>query len=211
MNDKNGRQAHWQKVWTSKAPEDVSWRQDDPVMSLALIEAAGLSRNAAIIDVGGGASLLADRLLERGYLHVAVLDIAEAALAHAAERLGPLGDDIIWIESDVLHWKPVPGLFDLWHDRAVFHFLTNATEQAVYVSVMTRALGPGATVVLATFAPDGPEKCSGLPVCRHDGASLSALLGEHFRLEEERREDHLTPSGAVQKFLWCRFTLVDSP
>lgn len=205
MTDSARRQAHWQKVWSSKAPEDVSWHQDDPAVSLALIEAAGLSRNAAIIDVGGGASVLVDRLLERGYLHVAVLDVAEAAFAHAAERLGPLGDEVIWIEADILHWKPVPGLFDLWHDRAVFHFLTASADQAAYVEVMRRALGPEGQAVIATFAPDGPEKCSGLPVLRHDGDSLAALLGDDFRLVEERREEHTTPAGAVQNFLWCRF------
>ncbi|WP_096700420.1 class I SAM-dependent methyltransferase [Magnetospirillum sp. 15-1] len=204
----SGAATHWQTVWTTKQPEEVSWYQDDPAPSLAMITAAGLRRDAAIIDVGGGASVLVDRLLERGYVHVAVLDIAEAALRQAAERLGPMGDDVTWIEADVLGWRPVPGLFDLWHDRAVLHFLDQPADQARYVEVMKAALGPGATVVLATFAPDGPQKCSGLPVCRHDAASLAALLGPDFRLVEEARHEHVTPGGNVQKFQWCRFVRV---
>lgn len=199
---------HWQNVWTTKQPEEVSWHQDDPVLSLAMIRAASLRRDAAIIDVGGGASCLADRLLDLGYVHVAVLDISGAALQQAAERLGPLGDDVAWIESSVLDWRPVPGLFGLWHDRAVLHFLTDPADQARYVAVMKAALGPEATVIIAAFAPDGPEKCSGLPVRRHDAASLSALLGPDFLLVEEMRQDHVTPGGKVQKFQWCRFLRV---
>ncbi|BAE50024.1 class I SAM-dependent methyltransferase [Paramagnetospirillum magneticum] len=201
----SGTATHWQNVWTAKQPEEVSWHQDDPAPSLAMIAAAGLRRDAAIIDVGGGASVLVDRLLERGYVHVAVLDIAEAALGQAAERLGPLGDDVTWIEADVLAWRPVPGLFDLWHDRAVLHFLTDPGDQARYVEQMKAALGPEATVILATFAPEGPETCSGLPVRRHDVASLCALLGPEFRLVEETRQDHVTPAGKVQAFQWVRF------
>lgn len=196
---------HWQSVWTSKQPDEVSWHQDDPAPSLAMIEAAGLRRDAAIVDIGGGASLLVDRLLERGFLHVAVLDLAEAALTRAAERLGPLGDDVTWIAADVLDWRPVPGLFDLWHDRAMLHFLTDPADQARYVEVMTAALGPEGQAVIATFAPDGPERCSGRPVRRHDAASLSALLGPGFRLAEAFRQEHRTPGGAVQSFHWSRF------
>lgn len=207
----SGAASHWQNVWTTKQPDEVSWYQDDPEFSLAMIRAASLRRDAAIIDVGGGASLLVDRLLELGYVHVAVLDIAGAALQIAAERLGPLGDDVTWIESAVLDWRPVPGLFDAWHDRAVLHFLTEPADQARYVEVMKTALGPDANVILATFAPDGPEKCSGLPVCRHDAASLSALLRPDFRLVEEARQDHVTPGGNVQKFQWCRFIKPTSP
>jgi SAM-dependent methyltransferase len=199
------RKDHWEKVWTTKAPDVVSWFQDDPSPSLEMIKAAGLRRDAAIVDVGGGASLLVDRLLEQGYVHVAVLDVSGAALRVAAERLGPMGDDVTWIESDITSWEPVPRLFDLWHDRAVLHFLTDPAEQQVYVQVLKRALGPEATVILATFAPDGPEKCSGLTVCRHDGASLSALLGADFHLLEEQRQVHTTPGGSAQNFVWCRF------
>lgn len=202
------RRQHWQQVWTTRSPEEVSWFQDDPAVSLEMIQAARLRRDAAIIDVGGGAATLVDRLLERGHVHVAVLDVAEAALRHAAERLGPLGDEVGWIEADVLSWSPVPGLFDLWHDRAVFHFLRTPEEQAAYVAVMRRALGPDATVIIAAFAPDGPERCSGLPVARHDAASLSAVLGEQFRLEDSRIVPHTTPGGATQMFQWCRFVRI---
>jgi SAM-dependent methyltransferase len=205
----NAAATHWQDVWSRKHAEEVSWYQDDPTLSLAMIRAAGLRRDAAILDVGGGASALAERLLlDHGYVHVAVLDIAEAALAQNAERLGPLGDDVSWICADVLDWRPVPGLFDLWHDRAVLHFLTDPADQSRYVAVMKHALGPDATVILATFAPDGPETCSGLPVCRHDAAGLAAILGPDFRLVEECREGHVTPGGAVQKFCWARFLRV---
>ncbi|OAN46691.1 SAM-dependent methyltransferase [Paramagnetospirillum marisnigri] len=199
------RKTHWQSVWTTKDHEETSWFQDDPTPSLEMIEAASLRKDAAIIDVGGGASHLVDRLLERGCVHVAVLDVAEAALHQAAERLGPMGDDVTWIVSDVLDWRPVPGLFDLWHDRAVFHFLRDPGEQAAYVAVMKRALGPEATVIIAAFAPDGPEKCSGLPVVRHGEQSLARILGPEFRLVEHRRQEHQTPMGNIQHFTWCRF------
>ncbi|MGE5547035.1 MAG: class I SAM-dependent methyltransferase [Solirubrobacterales bacterium] len=205
MTTTEQRRAHWEGVWTTKQPEAVSWFQADPAMSLALIGDVGLRRDAAIIDVGGGASPLVDRLVDRGYVHVAVLDVSAAALAHAAERLGPLGEDVTWIESDVLAWKPVPGLFDLWHDRAVLHFLTDPADQQAYVRVLETALAPEGTVILATFAPDGPEKCSGLPVARHDGASLTRLLGAGFVLVDERAEEHATPAGGIQKFRWCVF------
>lgn len=201
----SGAAPHWHNVWTTKRPEEVSWHQDEPSVSLDMIRAAGLGRNGAIIDVGGGASVLVDRLVEAGYLHVAVLDIAEAALRQAAERLGPLADDVAWIEADVLGWRPVPGLFDLWHDRAALHFLTDPADQARYAEVLKTALGPEGTVVLGCFAPDGPERCSGLPVCRRDAAGLADLLGAEFRLVEEVREEHLTPEGAVQPFQWARF------
>lgn len=204
-NRQGHRQGHWQGVWTTKDPERVSWHEAEPVLSLEMIAALRLRKDAAIIDVGGGASMLVDRLQERGFVHLAVLDISGAALQLAAERLGPMGDDVTWIETDILDWSPVPGLFDLWHDRAVLHFLTDPADQARYVEVMRRALGPEATVILATFAPDGPEKCSGLPVRRHDAASLSALLGPEFRLVEERRQEHATPGGGSQMFQWARF------
>lgn len=205
MSTSDDRRVHWQNVWTSKQPEAVSWFQPEPTTSLALIAKTELRRDAGIVDIGGGASLLVDRLLERNYAHVAVLDVSGAALEVAAERLGPRGDDVVWIESDILEWRPVPGLFELWHDRAVFHFLTSPEEQKVYRKVMMTALVPGGWAIIGTFAPDGPEKCSGLPVTQHDAASLAHLLGPDFELIEEMREEHHTPGGAVQKFNWCVF------
>jgi trans-aconitate methyltransferase len=208
MSTSDDRRVHWQKVWTSKQPEAVSWFQPEPTTSLALIAKTDLRQDAGIVDIGGGASLLVDRLLEMNYAHVAVLDVSGAALEVAAERLGPLGDDVTWIESDILEWRPVPGLFELWHDRAVFHFLTSPEEQKVYRKVMMTALVPGGWAIIGTFAPDGPEKCSGLPVAQHNAASLAHLLGPDFELIEEIREEHHTPGGSVQKFNWCVFRKV---
>lgn len=208
MTKTDERRTHWQEVWTSKQPETVSWFQPEPATSLALIAKAELRKDAGIVDIGGGASVLVDCLLEKGYVHVAVLDVSDAALTVAHERLGPLGDDVAWIESDVLEWRPVPGLFELWHDRAVFHFLTRPEEQKAYRNVMMTALVPGGWAVIGTFAPDGPEKCSGLPVARHDAASVARILGPDFELIEEVREEHCTPGGKVQKFCWCLFRRV---
>lgn len=208
MTTTDERRAHWEKVWTTKEHETTSWFQPEPATSLDLIAKAGLSRDAGIVDIGGGASLLVDRLLERGHHHVAVLDVSEAALNLAAERLGPLGDDVAWIASDILEWRPVPGLFELWHDRAVFHFLNREEERKAYRNILMTALVPGGWAVLGTFAPDGPEKCSGLPITRHDAASLARILGPDFELIEERREDHVTPAGNVQKFCWSVFRRV---
>ncbi|HTH16082.1 MAG TPA: class I SAM-dependent methyltransferase [Magnetospirillum sp.] len=202
MTTSDDRHSHWQQRWTSIDPERASWHQSHPTLSLALIEAAGASRTAGVVDVGGGDSFLVDRLVERGWAHVAVLDVSAAALTRAAERLGPLGDDVTWIESDVLEWRPVPGLFELWHDRACFHFLTDEDDQRKYAEVMATALVPGGTAIIAGFAPGGPEKCSGLPVAHHDTASLSALLAPHFELSDELDEEHTTPSGAIQAFRW---------
>jgi trans-aconitate methyltransferase len=199
------RRSHWQQVWASKQADEVSWFQPKPAVSLRLIESLGLRKDAGVVDVGGGASTLVDCLLERGWHHVAVLDVSEAALDQAAERLGPLGDDVAWIESDILEWRPVPGLFDVWHDRAVFHFLTRPEDQKAYRRVLMTALVPGGAVILGTFAPDGPEKCSGLPVQRHDSTSLAKALGPDFELLQELRETHTTPGGRPQSFVWCVF------
>jgi len=202
MTTSEQRHAHWQKVWTTKEPDSVSWHQPSPDMSLRLIEAAGLRKDAGVVDVGGGASELVDRLVERGWVHVAVLDVSEAAITHAAERLGMLAEEVTWIVSDVLEWRPVPGLFELWHDRACFHFLTDEDDRRKYAQVMATALVPGGVALLATFAMDGPEKCSGLPVQRHDRASLTEALAPDFELVDELAEEHSTPGGAVQKFRW---------
>ena len=197
-----GRHAHWNKVWATKQPDSVSWFQPDPAQSLHLIAAASLRKDAGIIDVGGGASELVDKLVERGWVHVAVLDIAEAAIDHAVERLGTLAEDVTWIVADVLAWQPVPGLFELWHDRACFHFLTEAADQRRYADTMATALVSGGTALIATFAADGPEQCSGLTVQRHDRQSLTAAVGPAFEVVDELAEEHVTPWGAVQKFRW---------
>lgn len=207
--DNNDARNHWEAVWSAKSPDAVSWFQPEPKTSLTLIDSLALHKDAPIVDVGGGASLLVDRLVGRGFTQVAVVDISDAALDQAAKRLGPAGDDVTFVVADVREWWLVlPGVFTLWHDRAVFHFLTAEEDQKAYVKVLENALTPDGFVIIATFAPDGPEKCSGLPVARHDAASLSAVLGSGFRLIEDRREEHKTPDGNVQKFQWCVFQRV---
>jgi SAM-dependent methyltransferase len=205
MTTSDDRRAHWQKVWVSTEPEATSWHQDEPALSLSLIQAAGLRRDAGVVDVGAGQSRLIDALAERGWVHLAALDVAPAAIAAMAERLGPLADDISWIEADVLEWRPVPGLFELWHDRACFHFLTDPGDQAKYAEVMATALVPGGVAILGGFAPDGPERCSGLSVARLDRASLCALLEPRFELVDEVEEQHHTPRGTIQAFCWYVF------
>jgi len=203
MSNNDDRHAHWKNVWTARDADKVSWFQADPALSLRLIDQAGLRRDAAIVDVGGGRSPLAGRLVEQGFTNVAVLDIAEEALAQAHQELGTLGDDVTWIAADILDWHPVPGLFDLWHDRALCHFFTSCQDQAAYARTLRTALAPDGIAIIATFAPDGPQSCSGLTVARHDGASLLAMLGDDFVLEQELADAHTTPNGAEQRFRWC--------
>jgi 2-polyprenyl-3-methyl-5-hydroxy-6-metoxy-1,4-benzoquinol methylase len=195
---------HWQSVYQSRATDAVSWYQKRPSTSLDLIAASGIARDAAIIDVGGGASVLVDHLLEGGFGDVTVLDVAPAALDAAKDRLGPNAVKVTWVATDIRTWNP-DRIYTLWHDRAVFHFLTDRAARESYVATLKRALAPGGHVIIATFFLEGPEKCSGLPVVRYDAVSLSAELGEDFELMEERFEEHVTPSDVTQAFLWCRF------
>ncbi|MCK1453567.1 class I SAM-dependent methyltransferase [Bradyrhizobium sp. 35] len=203
MNDLD-RQAHWQSVYATKAEREVSWFQEDPAPSLDLIAEAGISANAGIIDVGGGASRLVDGLLERGFSRIAILDLSAEALEAAKERLGPRGDAVAWIVADVTTWNP-PDTYDLWHDRAAFHFLTDPADREAYVACLKKAVRPGGHVIIATFAPDGPERCSGLPIVRYDPEALSATLGPYFDLVGSRRHDHVTPGGNTQRFQFSRF------
>lgn len=195
---------HWHRVWTTRDAESVSWHQDDPAPSLRMIAAADLEPDTAVVDVGGGASRLVDRLLAEGYGDLTVLDIAAPALEQAQRRLEAAAERVAWVAGDVLAWQP-QRRYGLWHDRAVLHFLTTPERQQAYRAAIERALSPGGTAIIAAFALDGPEKCSGLTVCRHDGESLSALLGPSFRLMAETNEHHRTPGGAAQSFCWCRF------
>lgn len=204
MSGTVSRRAHWEQVWRTKAPEQVSWYQPEPAVSLELIEAAGIAKDAGIIDVGGGASVLVDRLLDRGYTGLAMLDIAGGAMQASRGRLGARASSVEWHEADVTSFEP-PRRYGLWHDRAVFHFLTEAADRRAYVATLHKALKPGGSVVIAAFALDGPPKCSGLDVMRHDQASIGAELGVGFRLEEARRETHRTPWQAEQRFIYCRF------
>lgn len=197
------RQAHWQQVYTSKEEDQLSWHEAAPALSLALLREAGLEPDMAVIDIGGGTSRLVDELVAGGQAHVSVLDLSAAALETARARL-PGAKNIDWIESDVTTWQPQRA-YDLWHDRAAFHFLTTQEDQQAYVRVLSRALKTGGRAVIGTFAPDGPEKCSGLPVARHDEQSLQALLGEGFALVATRRHEHETPWGSIQRFQFSTF------
>ena len=198
------RQEHWDQVYRTKGPQEVSWYQHRPDLSLALIAASDIGKDDGIVDVGGGASTLVDCLLEAGYGRLAVLDLSPAALAHARTRLGEPAAGIEWFEADVTTFDP-PHRFGLWHDRAVFHFLTEAEDRRKYVATLRRTLQPGGTVILATFATDGPPKCSGLDVVRYDEPSILEELGEEFSLLEVRRETHLTPWESEQRFIYFRF------
>ena len=194
-------QEHWQTVYKIKASTDVSWYQPIPQRSLALIQCTGLPPSAAILDVGGGASTLVDHLLAEGFSDVTVLDIAPAALEATKVRLGTAGAAVQVIAVDVTAWKP-PRRYDLWHDRAVFHFLVDAALREKYLEVLRAAIAPDGYLVMATFGPEGPTRCSGLDVRRYAAAELSAVLGSTFRLVTSDIEEHTTPSGNVQQFMY---------
>ena len=198
------RKAHWETVYSTRRATETSWYQREPHLSLQMISRAGIPRDAALIDVGGGASLLVDHLLGRGYSDVTVLDISARALEQAHERLGSRARAAEWLEADVTTYRP-QRRFDLWHDRAAFHFLTEAGDRERYVQVLDEALKPGGWVVIAAFAPDGPQRCSGLEIVRYDAVTLSAELGPQYRLDEEQREIHVTPAGREQRFGFYRF------
>jgi 2-polyprenyl-3-methyl-5-hydroxy-6-metoxy-1,4-benzoquinol methylase len=198
------RQTHWQTVYTTKGENEVSWFEENPAISLALLDAAGITTESAVIDIGGGASRLVDELIARGLRNVTVLDLSEAALQTAKDRLGHRAKDVNWIVDDVTAWKP-SGQFDIWHDRAAFHFLTEEKDRQAYVDRLKAALRAGGQAIIGTFSLEGPEKCSGLPIVRYDARSLTAVLGPSFELIESRKIEHQTPWGSVQKFQFGRF------
>ncbi|MGH6672805.1 MAG: class I SAM-dependent methyltransferase [Xanthobacteraceae bacterium] len=198
------RQSHWQNVYQTKGEREVSWFQETPAISLELIRATGAGVDASIIDIGGGASRLADALIAEGYRSLTVLDVSERALAAARDRLGPQAERVTWTVADVTGWRP-DRRYDVWHDRAAFHFLTEPSDRAAYAERVRDAVRSGGHAIIGTFAPDGPERCSGLPVVRHDAASIGEVLGPVFKLIESRRHDHRTPGGAVQRFQFSRF------
>lgn len=198
------RSAHWENVYATKGEAEVSWFQDSPAISLEMIRAVSPDHDAAIIDIGGGASRLVDALLQGGYRDVAVLDLSANALDIVKRRIGQAASTIDWIVADATTWQPAK-TYDVWHDRAAFHFLTDPPDRAAYVERLRSAVAPGGHVIIATFAPDGPEKCSGLPVQRHDSTSLAAELGPEFELVETRSETHHTPWHSTQAFQFSRF------
>lgn len=198
------RKAHWENVYQDKSPLDVSWYQKEPALSLELIRRAQLASNEAIIDVGGGASVLVDHLYKEGFTNLAVLDISDNALASAKKRLGKSAKSIEWLEADITQFEP-PHQFSLWHDRAVFHFLTDQSDRKHYVKALKHALRPGGHLIIAAFVIGGPEKCSGLKVVQYNAEKLIAELGDDFELIEERNESHNTPANKEQKFTYFRF------
>lgn len=200
------RKEHWEQVYQTKAPDNVSWFQTRPAISLMLIESSGVGKDAGVIDVGGGASVLVDCLLDAGFSKLAVLDISAAALEHARHRLGKRAEAVEWLEADVTTFQATRR-FGFWHDRAVFHFLTDKADRQKYVETLKRTLTPGGQVVIASFAIDGPLKCSGLEVAHYDAASISAELGAGFQLIEQVNEKHATPWATEQKFSYFRFAM----
>jgi SAM-dependent methyltransferase len=195
------RKSHWQQVYTTREHTAVSWFQPVPVKSLDLIRSTGAPASAAIIDVGAGASTLADHLLTDGYADISVLDIAPAAFGQARARLGAKAARIHWLESDVTEFEP-SRRYSIWHDRAVFHFLTAIADRNRYLQVLRAALQPDGHFLLATFGPEGPLRCSGLEIERYSVDRLQALLGTDFRLRHHELDEHRTPTGGVQQFLY---------
>lgn len=200
----SGSRSHWDSVYVSKAETALSWFQPHSIQSLELIDSASPDRKASIIDVGGGSATLVDDLLARGFADVTVLDIARPALERSKVRLGRAGDRVGWIVADITQWKPAR-TWDIWHDRAVFHFLTEVDQQDAYVVALKAATKAGATIIMATFALDGPEKCSGLPVKRYSPETLAFRLGSAFALTAHAAETHKTPWGSEQNFIYAVF------
>ena len=197
------RQQHWQTIYTKKDVTKVSWFQEHADTSLGIIQKYEPDKDAHIIDIGAGASPLVDDLLDAGYKNIEVLDISTQALDIARQRLGSRQEDIVWRTADILDAKLPEKSYDVWHDRAVFHFLTQPEDRERYVNQVLAALKPGGKVIISTFGPDGPLQCSGLPIVRYNHDSLHNEFGTAFNLMEHGEEDHLTPDGSVQKFVYC--------
>ena len=194
---------HWEKVYTTKEADNVSWFQAHAELSMRLIRESCPRRDAAIIDVGGGASTLVDERLDDGYPNVTVLDLSSAALAESRRRLGVRGETVRWMEADITCAEFEPHSFDLWHDRAVFHFLTTKKDRIAYVRQVLQAVKPGGHVIMATFGSDGPTQCSGLPVMRYAPDELHAEFGDAFTLLAHEEQLHHTPFGTDQQFVYC--------
>ena len=202
-----GEQEHWEKVYATNAPTEVGWFRPHLETSIALIERAAGRRSASIIDVGGGTSSLVDDLIGQGYRNITVLDISQAAIDLAKKRLGAESESVQWLRADVTRASLPASSYDLWHDRAVFHFLTRPEQRLAYVRNVASTVKPGGHVIVSTFGPEGPQRCSGLDVMRYDAQSLHEEFGPRFRLGESSKELHHTPFGTTKQFLYCCCTL----
>ncbi|MBL8058862.1 MAG: class I SAM-dependent methyltransferase [Anaerolineales bacterium] len=194
---------HWENIYQTKAPTQVSWFQAHPQVSLSLIQRTQVQPTEPIIDIGGGAATLVDDLLANGYQAVTVLDLSAQALRLARQRLGPLAERVTWLEADITTVELPAQTYSVWHDRAVFHFLTQPADRQRYVTAVRQAVRPGGFVIVATFAPDGPPRCSGLDVVRYSPESLHSEFGRGFELIDSARETHHTPAGGEQQFMYC--------
>jgi len=194
---------HWEHIYQAKAPTEVSWYQDHSLQSLQFIRHTGMPKTGSIIDVGGGSATLVDDLLTNGYQQISILDISARALEVARQRLGARANDVTWLEADILQIRLPHHKYDLWHDRAVFHFLTQPEDRRHYVDLVSDAVKPGGHVIVATFASDGPERCSGLQVLRYEPDSLHQEFGDSFVLLDSTTEVHHTPFGTEQRFIYC--------
>ena len=199
------KKEHWETVYSTKSPDSVSWFQEHAEPSLNFIKKLNLEKCASIIDVGGGASTLVDDLLINGYSHLSVLDLSGAALETAKNRIGSNSVNVKWFESDVTEVHLPKHHFEVWHDRAVFHFLTKLEERQAYIKNVLHSVKPNGHIIISTFAEDGPTQCSGLPVIRYCAETLQAEFGESFLLKEQLNENHSTPFGTTQKFVFCHF------
>lgn len=199
---------HWNAVYSKKAEAELSWHQDDPSVALELMKKVGLTKKSSVIDIGAGTSRLMDRLLDLGLNDLSALDLSENALAASRARLGKRGRSVKWIVGNIIRWDPTQ-TYDIWHDRAVFHFLVNPTDQIAYIQRLSQSVGPGGHAIMATFALDGPEKCSGLPVARYSPASLAETLRQSFSLITHQSYLHRTPWGNPQSFQYSLFRRVD--
>lgn len=195
--------SHWEKVYATKAPDAVSWYRAHLETSLALIDRAASHPSSSIIDVGGGESTLVDDLLARGYQNITVLDVSQTAIDVTKKRLGSAAEQVSWLVADISKVQLLQNAYDVWHDRAVFHFLTGAEDRMAYVRQVARAVRPGGHVIVSTFGPEGPTKCSGLDVARYDADSLHEQFGARFRLVDTTKEIHQTPFETTQQFLYC--------
>ena len=194
---------HWEDIYESKAPTQVSWYQEHAQFSLQYIQNTGIRKTGHIIDVGGGTSTLVDDLIGDGFQHISVLDVSGAALRLTQQRLGAQANHVKWIEADITQADLPHQAYDLWHDRAVFHFLTQAEDRQRYVEAVRHSVRKGGHVIVATFAPDGPERCSGLEVVRYSPKGLHSEFGHGFEVVDSARETHHTPFGTEQRFIYC--------